>query len=139
MDNNAQTKVIEKKVYNNATKIAAIEEELFYTLYNCNCCSRHRLNKPNNLLGGWKETRRTFTHRDKTNDCKCICRHTIRWMARKYDNINPWYLRFKTVSSEIKNSETQTEEQTEEQAEERKAHKHPRSYSPEWRPGWHNY
>ena len=73
-------------VPNNSTP----ENELI-KLKNCNCCNKHKLNKPTELVT-WIElpmnhnlgTQNSNKNYDNTLICKCDCRHKARWICRTY-------------------------------------------------------
>ena len=48
------------------------------TLNNCNCCNKHKLNKPKNL-NVWHELP---YHQYKNLSCPCNCRHMARMICR---------------------------------------------------------
>ena len=53
------------------------EEKLAF-LNNCNCCERHKLNRPNTYTR-WYETE---FHNTQNTACVCDCRHMARWICR---------------------------------------------------------
>ena len=61
-------------------------EVLVKNLSKCNCCERHKTNKPTNLHT-WNETN-SQNHDDGPPDCKCNCRHLSRFLCRA----NPRFL-----------------------------------------------
>ena len=51
-------------------------------LNQCNCCQRHKVNKPKKLEP-WIEL--PYNNTSKSNfTCLCDCRHKARWICRKY-------------------------------------------------------
>ena len=71
--------------------------EKINTLFNCNCCSRHQINKPTKF-GKYIEKGPSFKKligEENRFQCKCKCRHESRWICRIYANeckfLNPIY------------------------------------------------
>ena len=66
--------------------IAALEgdsmESKLAILNECNCCDRHRTNKPS-TLAPWHEcqSNRMMSH-ESFVQCECECRHMARWICR---------------------------------------------------------
>jgi hypothetical protein len=52
--------------------------KIFNMLRACQCCERHQVNKPKHL-DPVVDTKLNMTF---NTGCKCICRHTIRWLCR---------------------------------------------------------
>jgi len=61
--------------------------EIFERYKNCNCCSRHKVNRPNTLMPlntgrvGWCFNRKRLKNNNFIREfiCKCPCRHILRW------------------------------------------------------------
>lgn len=62
--------------YNN--KIIS-NEEVVKTLSLCNCCERHKIDKPK-LLAPWVDTQ---FHGIQERNCSCNCRHLSRFICRE--------------------------------------------------------
>ena len=58
-------------------------KRIFCQLADCNCCERHKVNKPTKMEDGWVET--PF-HGTQDTPCACNCRHRMRFMARAYNS-----------------------------------------------------
>lgn len=67
-------------------------QENLNILNNCNCCDKHKINKPKNLVP-WVElpdnngiNTQTSNTNPETGElyCKCDCRHLCRFICRKY-------------------------------------------------------
>jgi hypothetical protein len=56
-------------------------EEVFNDLITCNCCKKHKINRPTNL-----ETWREINNHKSQNvsQCKCQCRHYSRFVYRAF-------------------------------------------------------
>lgn len=50
-------------------------------LYRCNCCERHRINKPF-IFFKWVDT--PFNFNKPSYNCKCNCRHISRFICRQF-------------------------------------------------------
>ena len=58
----------------------------FEMLKICQCCERHRINKPTSMHMGWVETKCNHSKiGNPGHECECECRHLMRFMARQYN------------------------------------------------------
>lgn len=62
-----------------ATVIGDTYQEKLNTLSLCNCCERHKINRPR-IFTHWLEL--PFSNNYETN-CSCNCRHVARWICRE--------------------------------------------------------
>lgn len=58
-------------------------QEKLNTLHNCDCCQRHRTNRPF-VFVAWIET--PFSSIHSNTDCQCDCRHLARVICRQHDD-----------------------------------------------------
>jgi hypothetical protein len=59
-------------------------QEKLDELANCNCCDRHKINKPI-IYAPWEEIiTPPFNQESDINTCNCTCRHTARFICRQY-------------------------------------------------------
>ena len=54
------------------------KEEVINTFSKCNCCERHKINRPKNIVP-WIDTQISYR---KYNNCKCYCRQFSRFICR---------------------------------------------------------
>ena len=54
----------------------------------CNCCEIHNSNKPENL-NDTRSLDRIGSRIHKDSDCKCDCRHKMRWLCRIQNGFVP--------------------------------------------------
>lgn len=58
---------------------------LFISCFECSCCERHQINKPNiwqpYVFNG-------IIISNNNRRCECSCRHVARWICRKHPNAN---------------------------------------------------
>ena len=58
-------------------------QEKLNTLANCNCCDRHKKNKPI-IFQYWRDIEHTNSNQEMNIlDCGCDCRHSARMICRK--------------------------------------------------------
>lgn len=69
----------------NQTNLYANNPNIFNILYNCDCCIRHNTNKPQNINQILPECKEYIIE----CDCKCPCRHYLRWLCRINIGIYP--------------------------------------------------
>ena len=60
------------------------QDKLNY-LNTCNCCERHKNNKPS-LFTFWTETQQNTDY--TIRNCRCNCRHVSRIICRQYETPN---------------------------------------------------
>lgn len=72
-------------VFNKLSELPNISPQHILTITNnCFCCERHNINKPKTLIK-WNELHTSnLSDKEKLNLCKCDCRHTARFICRKY-------------------------------------------------------
>jgi len=60
------------------------QKELVKTFSRCDCCEKHKINRPN-VLTNWVETEFHNTQHGLwiSNDCNCSCRHYSRVLCRE--------------------------------------------------------
>ena len=64
-------------------------EDLVKTLVQCDCCEKHKTNRPTRW-GPWRELR--FNNTDVSDDpenCRCRCRHDARILCRMHPDTSP--------------------------------------------------
>ena len=69
-------------------EIKKISLTKFNQLKSCNCCDTHNTNKPENL-NDINSLDRVGSRIHKVCDCKCDCRHKMRWLCRIQDGFAP--------------------------------------------------
>lgn len=61
-------------------------EEKLDTLNRCDCCERHKKDKPS-IISPWKDTPLTRT-RLSHHECHCECRHLARFICRQFEIVD---------------------------------------------------
>ena len=78
------TRDIHKLIKNNIDSVPgdSYENKIIF-LSKCNCCERHKINKPF-IFYPWVDTPDNFNK--SNNNCACNCRHISRFICRQYPN-----------------------------------------------------
>lgn len=61
-------------------------QEKLDTLIMCDCCERHKKDKPS-IISPWKDTPLTRT-RLSDHECHCDCRHLARFICRQFEIVD---------------------------------------------------
>ena len=69
-------------------EIKKISFSKFNQFKSCNCCEIHKSNKPENL-NDINSLDRAGSRIHKECDCKCDCRHKMRWLCRIQNGFVP--------------------------------------------------
>ena len=68
--------------FTTSPSVYVYDEQALAFCASCNCCPRHKINKPT-VLTPWVEV--PFTNRRATpSDCQCDCRHMARRICRTH-------------------------------------------------------